>query len=537
MAATATSLRVTFGLSKVEVRNATPPGTATLVEHLEWTASQAAHDEIRLVPLPSADPADPLNLPMWRKLSVLFVMSVHPFVVNFTSASISSALPVYASTPALGLPPTPFSRLTYFAAVNILMLGASNIWWVPLANTFGRRPIILISHLLLIFSSMWAGLATSFNGLLVARLFMGIGGGPADAVSPDVVGEIFFVHQRGRAMAIYTVFLSLGSLVGAIAGGYIVADMGLPWLHWMNVLLSAISFMLCLLFQAETLYDRPQMTTHIFEEMDKAGVETKEAIAVDSATSASYPPYSYLQSLRLWKYRPGVSHKFLGPYKAMRLPGVWLVAAWYAGLVGLIVTVSTVAPQIVAAPPYLWGKNVGLVNVGGIIGTFLGCAYTYIVADWTTKRFARKDTHGFAEPEARLVTALPALSIATAGSLIFGFVGQNPSPTGWVGLQFGIGMVSFGLMQAPSVGFNYLIESYSSIAGDCFVAVTFSRAVVSFAWTFFVGDWVHHSGPAEPFGIFGMLMGVFGLLTIPMLLFGKRLRIWTAKWVPEGTAM
>lgn len=80
------------------------------------------------------------------------------------------------------------------------MLGASNLWWVPLANTFGRRPVTLVSLLILVFSSMWAGLATSFDSLLAARLFMGIGGGPADAVSPEVIGEIFFVHQRGRAM-------------------------------------------------------------------------------------------------------------------------------------------------------------------------------------------------------------------------------------------------------------------------------------------------------------------------------------------------
>jgi hypothetical protein len=152
-----------------------------------------------------------------------------------------------------------------------------------------------------------------------------------------------------------------------------------------------------------------------------------------------------------------------------------------------------------------------------------------------TKRLAKKDSHGFSEPESRLVTALPALFIATAGSFVFGFVAQNPSPKGWVGLQFGLGMVSFGLMQAPSVGFNYLIESYSSIAGDCFVAVTCVRAIISFAWTFFVGTWVHDAGAAEPFGIFGMLMGVFGLLTIPMLVWGKRLRIWTAKWVPESS--
>ena len=155
------------------------------------------------MPQPSADPADPLNLPMWRKLAMLAVMSLHPFVVNFTSSSMSSALPIYASTGVFGFPPKTFSQLTYFVAVNILMLGVSNLWWVPLANSFGRRPVVLGSLLLLTFSSMWAGLAKSFDSMLAARLFMGIGGGPADAVSPDVVGEIFFVHQRGRDLVCY----------------------------------------------------------------------------------------------------------------------------------------------------------------------------------------------------------------------------------------------------------------------------------------------------------------------------------------------
>ncbi|KAF9698729.1 hypothetical protein EKO04_003268 [Ascochyta lentis] len=531
-----TSFREAFALSKDEVKNATPPGTSTLVERLEWTVSQQNRDEIRLVPQPSADPADPLNLPMWRKLVMLFAMSVHPFVVNVTSATLSSALPVYAASPIFGLPPKSFSKLNYLVAVNILMVGASNLWWVPLANTFGRRPVTLGSLLLLILSSMWAGLTTDFNSFLVARIFIGIGGGPSDAVSPEVVGEIFFVHQRGRAMAIYTVFLSTGSLVGGIAGGYIAASQGLVWIQWWNVILSTFTFFLCLFFQAETLYDRPQWLNDLEGEDGKDHVEKKESISAIQPAPTSYPSHSYLKSLRLITYRPGIGQKFLAPYKAMRLPGVWLISAWYAGLVGLIVTASTIAPQLVAAPPYLWGKDVGLINVGGLIGSLLGCVYTYFIADWTTKRSAKKDTHGYAEPEARLVTALPALFIATAGALIFGFVGQNPSTTGWVGLQFGIGMIAFGLMQAPSVGFNYLIESYTSIAGDCFVSVTTARAIVSFAWTFFVGEWVQHDGAAEAFGIFGMLMGLFALMTIPFLIWGKRLRIWTAKWVPEGNA-
>lgn len=302
--------------------------------------------------------------------------------------------------------------------------------------------------------------------------------------------------------------------------------------------MAVFAFMICFFFQPETLYDRnleindpaptqssETVTKHHSEKIPRANIQT-----------SAHPPYTFARSMKIGTSRPGVAHRFLGPWLVFRLPGVWLVSLWYSGLVGATVAMSTLGPQLVSKPPYLWGHDAGLINCGGLVGTFLGCLYAYFVADWTTKRMAKKDIHGFSEPESRLLTALLSLFIATFGCLIFGFVAQNPSPIGWVGLQFGMGMVSFGLMQAPSVGFNYLIESYPSVSGDCFVSVTSARAVVAFAWTFFVGDWAEHRGPAEPFGIFGMLMGLFGLLTLPVWLWGKRLRIATAAWVPAGTA-
>jgi MFS family permease len=64
--------------------------------------------------------------------------------------------------------------------VNVLMIGAANLLWVPLANTFGRRPVILVSTLLHTVFSIWAATAKSFDSLLAARLFMGLAGAPAD---------------------------------------------------------------------------------------------------------------------------------------------------------------------------------------------------------------------------------------------------------------------------------------------------------------------------------------------------------------------
>jgi MFS family permease len=186
--------------------------------------------------------------------------------------------------------------------------------------------------------------------------------------------EIAQFDSIDPSQAVYTVFLSLGSLFGGTCGSYIVAAGGIPWVHWVNVILSAVIFVLCLVLQAETLYDRPQTVVQLSQDRQKAKVDTKEVVVIaDSPTlSPSYPPYSYMRSLKLITYRPGIVQKFIAPYKTLRLPGVWLVSLWYAGLVGLIVTLSTIGTQLVAVPPYLWGKNVGLINVGGLIGAFLG---------------------------------------------------------------------------------------------------------------------------------------------------------------------
>lgn len=134
-------------------------------------------------------------------------MSLFAFIASFGSAVIAPAIPILqyqlvAFQEPLHGPPDllPFSKLSHLVALNVLLIGISNIVWVPLANTFGRRPVLIVSMALALFCSVWGGMATSFNSLLAARALQGAGFGPADTVSPESVGEVFFVHQRGRSM-------------------------------------------------------------------------------------------------------------------------------------------------------------------------------------------------------------------------------------------------------------------------------------------------------------------------------------------------
>ncbi|KAI0121716.1 major facilitator superfamily transporter [Xylariales sp. AK1849] len=518
-----------FTISGDEIKEATPPGTVRLIEHASKHDVEVAEGSSGITvrsPTPSADPADPLNWPMWRKHALLLVVSLYSFIANFTSSSIAPALQLWPMV--FPQDPRPFTELTRLIALNVLFQGAANIWWVPLASILGRRPVLLVSTLMLTLCTLWCGLATNFNSLLAARIFQGIGNAAADTVAPALVGEVYFMNERGRAMAIYTIFLAAGSISGGLAGGYIAFQLGWAYIFWVGTALSAATFVGTVIFVPETLYSRVDQRDAANELQHVDSKEGPTHLELARTRREDYRPYTFMRSLGFMRPQGGLAHHFMQPWRTLLLPGTWVTMLHYGGLVGGIVTISVVGPQIVAEPPYLWGANSGLVNVGGLAGTVLGAIYTYLASDAMLKRTANHESHGFAEPEARLPTIFPALLIATGGFFVFGFCAQYPGPNVWVGLEFGYAMVAFGLMQVPSIDFNYLIDSYSYFAADCFVMVTIFRSIIAFAWTFFVGDWIQSDGAAEAFGIFGMLMGLFALLTIPLWLYGKRMRIATA---------
>lgn len=356
--------------------------------------------------------------------------------------------------------------------------------------------------------------------------------------------------------------------MGGVAGGYIAFHLGWAYIFWIGTAVSAACFLGVMFLVPETMYVRNPTCQRAPQ---ASGPSSKEAVAETEATTSvsheennapsNHRPYTFARSLGCSRPRGSLLTQFIQPWVTLTLPGTWVVMLHYAGLVGGIVTISVAGTQLVAMPPYNWAANVGLINVGALIGTVLGVAYTYLVSDSWLKRRAIKEGRGVGEPEDRLPTMFPALFIATAGFFVFGFCAKNPGPGRWVGLEVGYGMICFGLMQLPSVGFNYvstprllasfcqtrkadyrltrwmqIIDAYTSRAADCFVMVTILRAAIAFAWTFFVAEWMEKRGADEAFGIFGMLMGLFSLLTVPLWLYGKRMRIATAQLFEKEAA-
>lgn len=93
---------------------------------------------------------------------------------------------------------------SYQTTVCIVLGGVAPFLWVPLSNKYGRRPVLLGTTLLAFVSILGSAYANSFGQLVAARVFNG-SFPAAFALGPAVVVDIFFVHQRGRAMGVFTV--------------------------------------------------------------------------------------------------------------------------------------------------------------------------------------------------------------------------------------------------------------------------------------------------------------------------------------------
>lgn len=70
----------------------------------------------------------------------------------------------------------PFSVETLSGSPT-LMMGLSFFFWIPMSVAFGRRPLIILSAVMMSGGSLWAGFTNNYHQLLAAICIMGLAGG------------------------------------------------------------------------------------------------------------------------------------------------------------------------------------------------------------------------------------------------------------------------------------------------------------------------------------------------------------------------
>lgn len=105
-----------------------------------------------------------------------------------------------------------------FSLVGLLQIttGSGTFFTAAAAAVWGKRPVFLISTLFLFGTSAWGFFAGSFLSLTLMRVVQGFSAASLETLVSATISEIFFVHEKGKMLSIWNLFVMGGVKLGFV---------------------------------------------------------------------------------------------------------------------------------------------------------------------------------------------------------------------------------------------------------------------------------------------------------------------------------
>jgi EmrB/QacA subfamily drug resistance transporter len=108
----------------------------------------------------------------------------------------------------------------------VLVFAALLLIWGSLADSVGRRRLLLIGIVIFVAASVWAGYSNDASSLILARIAQGIGGSMVLPTTLSLVNANFQGKDRGIAFAVWGSTIGGMVALGPVLGGWLATSFG-----------------------------------------------------------------------------------------------------------------------------------------------------------------------------------------------------------------------------------------------------------------------------------------------------------------------
>ncbi|KQT54894.1 MFS transporter [Aureimonas sp. Leaf454] len=188
--------------------------------------------------------------PGLRRPLILAAVMASMAMIAIEATIVSTAMPQIAGQ--LG----DLQLYAWVFASFLLAQTATTVIFGKLADTFGRKPVLLAGIAIFLVGSVLCGLAWSMPSLIVFRLMQGIGAGAIQPVGLTVIGDLYTVEERGKIQGYLASVWGISSVVGPFAGGLIIQSVSWSWIFWINLPIGVLAALFFMRFLSEEIRPR-----------------------------------------------------------------------------------------------------------------------------------------------------------------------------------------------------------------------------------------------------------------------------------------
>lgn len=403
---------------------------------------------------------------------------------------------------------------------------------------------------ILLGATIAGALQNSYDGHLASRIVQGLATGASESLLPLMLTEVTFLHQRGLVFGLYWTFQNILSQIINLVSTYLNEAAGWRWYYWLFVITVAAGLVFALLGAFETQFSRPAASldgqvvvtdefgvTTVLTDAEAqeylARAEQDKRASGDGPMPASTefgPRRTYAQKVTQW-WTPHpeplrvICLSWLHMAQSFTSPGIL-----YAVLLSSIVLGCSVGMSLtynaVLVQEYGWAaQNVGLINVGGIVGALLGSLYCSFLGQPFLFWLARRN-NGVHLPEHHLLTLVFPAVVAVATLLLYGYTAGGGAT--WWGPYLAWTFFQYSFIAVLVVSTTFAAEVAPKHPGPALVVVVGSKNVISFGVTYGLTPMVARMGYQLAFGTLAAIMAAIFLLGIPVYFLNPRWRAWAS---------
>src|SRR3954453_23120159 len=134
-----------------------------------------------------------------------------------------------------------FSQFPWLFSIYLLTSAVATPLCGRLADTHGRRPVLLLGIGVFLAGSVVCAVAPGMGVLIAGRAVQGIGAGAVQPVSLTIVGDLYSVAERARVQGYLASVWGMSAVVGPALGGLFSEYLTWRWIFFINLPLGAVA--------------------------------------------------------------------------------------------------------------------------------------------------------------------------------------------------------------------------------------------------------------------------------------------------------
>ncbi len=149
-----------------------------------------------------------------RKWLILSSVSIGTFMATLDGSIVNISLPKIQEAFGIDL-----DQVEWVVVAYLLVIGATLLPFGRLGEVLTFKRVYLTGFAVFTIASVLCGAAPSAAALVGFRILQGVGAGMLSAMGPAIVARTFGPHERGRALGLNAISVSVGLSIGPALGG------------------------------------------------------------------------------------------------------------------------------------------------------------------------------------------------------------------------------------------------------------------------------------------------------------------------------